>query len=221
MIHWLLAGIILLATTTVALAELDSDAKLEALINRIETLQADFSQTVFDEHGRPVESAFGRFSLRRPSEFLWHYQSPHEQIIVSDGAKLWLYDKELEQVTVRSIDESLSAGPMAILANQQPLAASFSIDDFGIENHLHWFVLTPKSEDDQTTSQFSTMRLAFDPDSDRLRQLELIDVFGRRTAMRLLDMLENPVLNDTLFQFSPPPGVDVIDAAGTPLPAND
>jgi chaperone LolA len=154
-----------------------------------------------------VTEASGRLYLQKPGRFRWDYLKPDAQVIVSDGRNLWLYDQDLEQVTVKSVDESLSSTPALLLAGKSGVADSFTVTDAGTRGGLHWLRLVPKKGD----TDFAELALGFSQDT--LRVMELNDKLGQRTHIEFDDVKRNPRLEQSLFAFQPPDGVDVI---GTP-----
>lgn len=194
----------------------DDAPPLDAFLDQLRSLQADFLQTVYDEDGRPQQQSSGRLFMRRPGRFRWDYRQPYAQQIVADGERLWLYDQDLAQVTVRPLGRALRGGPLVALSGTAPLADNFTVSYQGIEDNLRWYQLRPRSTDNDgdgdDPSQFSELRLGFDLVAEQplLRRLTLQDGFGRRTELRLAGLQRNPPLDDALFEFSPPHGVDVV-----------
>ncbi|MDZ7754441.1 MAG: outer membrane lipoprotein chaperone LolA [Gammaproteobacteria bacterium] len=181
-----------------------TQARLEAFLGRVETLQAEFSQRLFDEQGRPIESSAGRFYLARPDRFRWSYHEPYAQEIVADGSRVWMYDGELEQVTVRGLDDALGSSPARLLSSEAPVGEAFEIRELGDQDGLHWVELRPRDAE----STFSALRIGFD--GATLRRMELQDNFGQNTQLTFEAVEENPALAPETFRFTPPAGVDVI-----------
>ena len=170
----------------------------------LESLQADFVQTVFDEKSQVVERSQGRMAMQKPGRFRWNYREPFAQVIVADGERLWLYDKELEQVTVRSLDEALSATPLALLSGAAPLENAFKVALVTSKDGLRWFELRPKAEQ----TEFTVLRVAFR--GEALQVIELEDVFNQRTRLEFKGLLRNAKIDPALLHFTPPAGVDVV-----------
>jgi outer membrane lipoprotein carrier protein len=173
----------------------------------LESLEADFVQQVFDENARLLEESSGRMYMRKPGKFRWDYQEPTDQLIVADGKRLWLYDKELEQVTVRKLDQALSTTPLALLSGAAPLEDAFNINDVGKRDGLHWYELRPKKQQ----SEFELVRVAFR--GDALSSIELEDAFNQRTRLSFESLQRNIPIDAELLQFTPPDGVDVVGDA--------
>lgn len=179
--------------------------RLDDFFNNVQVLQADFHQTVSDEKGVLVKEAEGTLIMQRPGRFRWDYVSPYRQLIVADGSKLWIYDGDLEQVTVKLMDTALGDTPALLLAGSKPLDEKFMITDLGESNGLQWVDLLPKAED----TSFERVRLGFG--AQELQAMELLDSFGQTTRLDFSNLKRNQAIDAELFTFTPPPGVDVID----------
>ena len=174
----------------------------------LRSLRADFIQRVFDERSQLLQSSSGQMLMQRPGKFRWDYRTPAEQIIVADGQRLWAYDVDLAQVTVRKLDQALSSTPLALLSGAAPIEESFTVGVARIQDGLTWHELTPK----QPQPEFRLLRIAFK--GDALVSLELEDSFGQRTRLDFQTLERNPTLEPALLQFTPPPGVDVVGDTG-------
>jgi len=170
--------------------------RLHDFLAGLETLQADFRQVLLDEKGQTEDESSGQVYLARPGRFRWDYRSP-PQLIVADGQQVWLYDEELSQVTVRAQANALDDTPAALLASTAPVEDSFNIAELG--------------ERDDTASNFDGIKVGFDRDGV-LQTMELQDAFGQITRLEFSAIERNPPLDAELFRFTPPPGVDVIQA---------
>lgn len=198
--------------TLPALAGSTSDAaalRVEQFLDELTSLRAEFRQTVTDAHDRVLERAEGTMALSRPGRFRWDYRVPEQQII-SDGVTVWLYDVELEQVTVRAAGEALAGTPAMLLAGTGDLNKEFEITDAGPQQGLDWTRLTPRQPD----SDFREVRLGFA--GHVLRRMTFFDRLGQTTELELLQLERNPRFDASLFKFEPPAGVDVVGRA----PAN-
>jgi outer membrane lipoprotein-sorting protein len=111
------------------------------------TATARFEQQVFDRAGKTVERAEGTFAFARPGKFRWTYDKPHKQVLVGDGAKLWIHDPDLNQVTVKRMDGAISSTPAALLAGKDDITALFTLKDAGTSDGLAWVEATPKAQD--------------------------------------------------------------------------
>ncbi|MBL8266286.1 outer membrane lipoprotein chaperone LolA [Steroidobacter sp.] len=208
----LLAAVWLTACAQVASAASDPAAgrqKVEGFLNGLQSLQAQFKQTLTDRNGLAVEEAKGTLAIRRPDRFRWDYREPNEQVIVADGARIWLYDADLEQVTVRKLDQTLSATPAMLLSGQGNLQDNFNVTQTSQEGGVYWVRMQPKRDD----TDFKWVRLGFD--GATLKFMELADKLGQTTHLEFAQLERNPALDPSRFSFTVPPGADVIgDASG-------
>jgi len=171
----------------------------------VQSLSGEFEQTTRNEAGETMESSSGTMYLQRPDRFRWNYREPFEQEIVADGRKLWVYDRELEQVTVRPLSEVLGLGPALLLSGDyKTLEESFTIKNQG----KGWVQLIPKRED----WDFQSVRLRM---VDGVPQVVEVDSgLGQITRLELRQLQRNPKIDPAKFQFVPPRGVDVIAPEG-------
>ncbi len=198
-----LALIMLLAPLSNSQAA-DGKDLLKHFLQGLTTLQADFQQVLEqpDEGGTFFSS--GTFFLKRPGRLRWEYKPPNDQLIVADGKRIWLYDKDLEQVSHRSQKAALEGTPAQLLSTSEPLDLHFQIKDLGMREGLNWVELLPKDKD----SQFQWVRLAL---TDKLLQrMEMADNFGQTTHFLFSNVQRNPPLDDKLFDYKPPAGLDLI-----------
>ncbi len=186
-------------------ARADAIEKLKTFIGATHSAQANFTQVVQDQNGKHIQSAAGVMQFQRPGKFRWTYQQPYEQIIVGDGAKFWLYDKDLNQVTVKKLDAALGNSPAALLAGNNEIERGFVLKNSGNRDGLEWLQATPKGSD----SSFSAIYMAFDAQAG-LVVMELNDAFGHKTVLRFAGLQRNPRLSAQQFQFTPPAGTDLI-----------
>jgi chaperone LolA len=178
--------------------------RLKAFVSGARTAEADFTQTVADRSGRVTQQASGRMAFSRPGKFRWDYTAPYEQLIVGDGARLWLYDADLDQVTVKPLGDVVAGTPAALLAGDNAIEKYFRLKDAGESGGMEWLEATPKGSD----SSFERIRMGFR--GDVLTQMELFDHFGQRTTLKLTRFARNPSLPAARFRFTPPKGADVV-----------
>lgn len=178
--------------------------RLKAFVASAKTVEADFSQTVTDKSGRITQQANGKMAFSRPGKFRWDYLKPYEQVIVGDGAKLWLYDVDLDQVTVKPLGDVIAGTPAALLAGDNSIDQYFILKNSGEADGLEWLDATPKNRD----TTFERIRMGFK--GDDLVRMELFDFFGQRTMLKLSHFVRNPSIPASRFKFTPPKGVDVI-----------
>jgi chaperone LolA len=179
--------------------------QLKQFIAETHSAQADFTQMVLDQNGKRIQSASGVMQFQRPGKFRWEYQKPYEQIIVGDGEKFWLYDVDLEQVTVKKLDAALGSSPAALLSGDNEIERDFTLQDLVARDGLEWLQAIPKTAE----SSFEKMLMGFSSRAE-LVVMELYDTFGNYTVLRFSDMQQNPKISAQQFQFTPPEGVDVL-----------
>jgi outer membrane lipoprotein carrier protein len=179
--------------------------KLKNFIAATHSAQANFTQDLQGKDGRHIQSASGTMQFVRPGKFRWVTHKPYEQLIVGDGAKFWLYDADLNQVTVKRLDAALGSSPAALLSGSNEIERSFQLHEAGSHDGLEWLEAQPKVQD----SGFERIRMAFNSQSE-LVVMELHDAYGHSTVLRFTDMKRNPQLASSLFKFAPPKGADVL-----------
>ncbi|MFZ5558671.1 MAG: outer membrane lipoprotein chaperone LolA [Pseudomonadota bacterium] len=179
--------------------------KLRQFIEATRSARSEFTQTVVDGRGRKIQDASGSMEFERPGRFRWTYARPYDQLIVGDGEKVWIYDKELKQVTVRALDQALGSTPAALLAGSNDIEKAFTLSESGAQGGLEWVDAVPKNRD----TTFDRVRLGFDERAD-LRAMELTDSFGQTTRLTFAGFERNPKLDPSRFRFTPPPGADVV-----------
>lgn len=165
---------------------------------------ANFTQVVFDRSMRKLQETSGSMQFQRPGRIRWSYVKPYEQTIVGDGEKLWIHDKDLNQVTVKPMGQALGGSPAALLAGSNDIEKEFRLSAAGVQEGLEWIEATPRNTD----ATFQKVRLGFGRAG--LEAMELTDSFGQTTIVRFSDIVRNPALGPGLFKFTPPKGADVI-----------
>jgi len=176
---------------------------LEKFLVNTQTLQANFQQTLRTHDGEVLQQTEGKFYLNRPGKFRWNYQSPYEQIIVSDGDRIWIYDVELQQVTVQKQSAGLPATPMALLEDGSKLYQSFNVFPLDEQNGVYRLKLQSKTKE----SDFAEIVIGLD--AKGLRFMQLHDQFEQVTDIVFSDISTNTKLSEDIFKFIPPEGVDV------------
>jgi chaperone LolA len=189
----------------VAEAQAGAISSLKGFVSATHSAQAKFTQEVTDQNGKHIQNASGEMQFQRPGKFRWVYQKPYEQVIVGDGAKFWLYDVDLNQVTVKKLDAALGSNPAALLSGSNEIEHGFVLREDGSRDGLDWLLATPKTED----TGFDKVRMGFDAKAE-LMVMELDDAFGHKTVLRFSSMQHNPKLSAQQFRFTPPKGADVI-----------
>lgn len=172
----------------------------------MQTYEADFEQELWSADQRLLEEASGTLALQRPNRFRWNYERPMEQLLVTDGERLWMYDVELGQVTVAPLEDGASASPAMLLSGDEAVRESFNVvGDFSFDG-LDWVRLEPTLPG----TDFTAVLIGFR--ADALERLELIDGLEQVTRIEFSNAKVNLELDEELFEFEPPPGVDVLGA---------
>ena len=180
--------------------------ELRQFVENVKTLSGRFVQTQTDEHGEIVSSGAGAVSISRPGRFRWAYEQPYEQLMVCDGQKIWAYDPDLAQVTVRPAGEALAGTPAELLAQNAKLADNFTIKDLGEKNGLRVVSLEPKSDQ----SDFKSIELWLRAGVPQ--RLKFSDPLGGITEVELRDLKVNTAIDNAQFKFTPPKGVEVVES---------
>ncbi len=192
-------------------AEVDAGYRqVDRFMQGLTGLDAAFKQVLRDSRGQIAEQSAGRLQILRPDRFRWEYATPHAQLIVSDGKRLWLYDPDLEQVTVRALDKTLAGTPAMLLSGSGDLRSGFDVERVERREGVFWVVLVPK----RTDTDFRRMRLGFR--GDALGFMELEDKLNQTTVLEFTGLKRNPLLTADQFTFTPPAGADVIGETSNP-----
>lgn len=208
-----------------ALAHADAVATLRSFVKNVQTGRASFTQTVTSPDGKKTRKSTGTLEFQRPNRFRFAYNGPTEQLIVGDGKKVWLYDTDLNQVTVRPMSEALGATPAALLSggtldkdftlkNVTPVAlassaaAATSMQSSSLaKSSLEWVEALPRHKE----GQFQSVRVGFTKSNGQLAALEILDSFGQRSRLDFAQFESKVALPATRFKFTPPPGADVLN----------
>jgi outer membrane lipoprotein carrier protein len=203
-------AVILLATLALPLASLAHAAsgparqRLNAFATDLHSLKGQFTQTLTDASGQGAKTSSGTLALEAPREFRWDTVTPYRQTIVADGSRVWLYDPELEQVTVRVQSTEEAHSPLTVITDLKQLDRDFTVTERGEHDGLAWLRLTSKAKD----PQFGYADLGFD--TQGLKRMVFEDQLGATTDIRFADWQRNVELPPSTFNFTPPPGADVI-----------
>lgn len=195
---------VLVASLAPVLAGAADVAALKGMLEQTTTARARFAQMVLDKNLKPLQQATGTMQFSRPGKFRWEYDKPHEQVIVSDGSRVWLYDKDLNQVTVRRYDRALGSSPAALLAGSNEIEKNYTFTALGAQEGLDWLEAKPRTQD----TSFEKVRLGFGKSG--LEAMELRDQFGQVTVIKFSTIERNAKLSPDVFRFTPPKGTDVI-----------
>jgi len=196
--------IVCLLSCSALVARADALDTLREFVRDVKTGRASFTQTVTSADGAKKRSSSGSFEFARPNRFRFHYAKPFEQLIVSDGQKVWIYDADLNQVTVRQLTQALGATPAALLAGAS-LEQEFELAAQPSKDGIDWVQATPRQKD----GAFQSMRIGFR--GKELAVVEILDSFGQRSVLQFSQYAANVALPEQSFRFVPPPGADVIE----------
>ncbi|AEL07139.1 outer membrane lipoprotein chaperone LolA [Xanthomonas campestris pv. raphani] len=183
--------------------------ELDAFTRGLKGLDGQFSQKVTDANGRAKETSSGRVALSAPRLFRWEYAKPYKQLIVADGKKVWVFDPDLEQVTVRVQGTEEQNSPLTALIDPARLDKQYDVSEEAAERDgLQWLSLTPKVD---TEASFQMASLGFGKQG--LARMEIVDAVGQRTAITFEGWKRNPAFAADTFRFTPAKGVDVVGDA--------
>jgi outer membrane lipoprotein carrier protein len=178
--------------------------RLDAFAGGLHSLKGRFTQTLSDARGQGTKTSSGTLALEAPREFRWDTRTPYKQTIVADGSRVWLYDPELEQVTVRVQSTEEAHSPLTVITDLKQLDRDFKVTEQGERDGLVWLRLTSKAQD----PQFGYADLGFG--ASGLARMVFQDQLGAITDIRFSDWQRNVDLPANTFNFTPPPGADVI-----------
>ena len=185
-------------------ASADSVQTLQDFVRDVKTGQAAFIQTVTSPDGAKKKTSSGNFEFARPNRFRFTYAKPFEQVIVGDGAKVWIYDADLNQVSSRKIGSALGATPAALLAGAS-LDTDFTLAPLPAKDGIDWAAATPKQKD----GAFQSLQVGFR--GKDLAAVEIIDSFGQRSLLQFSGWQRNPAVEAGRFRFQVPAGADLIE----------
>lgn len=185
-------------------ARADALDDLRAFVRDAKSAQGSFTQRVVSRTRTQSSATSGDFVFARPGRFRWTYSKPYEQVLIADGEKLSIYDKDLNQVTVRKLGDALGSTPAAILFGSNALDRDFVLKDVGVRDGIAWLEASPKARD----TAFETIAIGFR--NGELAAMELRDALGQVTMLEFGNVVRNPKVDASTFAFTPPKGVDVL-----------
>lgn len=210
---WRMAlGIALFAAVGVVCAA-DGVGQLRQFIAATRSAEGEFEQVVAAKSGRKPQQSVGHFAFSRPGKFRWEYEKPYPQLLVGDGQRMWTWDRDLNQVTVRHIGDALGATPAAILFGSGSLDDNFVLSDAGSSGGLDWVEARPK----RAEGAFESLRIGLA--AGELKRMEMKDNFGQTTHISFTRLHPNPPLDPARFRFVAPAGADVIGDMAESVPA--
>ena len=207
-------GAALVVATPAAFAS--GTEQLKAFVAQVRSARGDFVQKEIKAPSKAqapsgmaqptsAGTSSGTFVFSRPGKFIWTYLKPYQQVLQADGENLYVYDKDLNQVTIRKLGGVLGTSPAAILFGSNDLEQNFTLRDAGVKGGIDWLELTPKARD----TQFESVGIGFR--DGNLEAMELHDVFGNVTLLTFSNIQKNPPLKPDAFKFTVPKGADVIN----------
>lgn len=187
------------------------NSTLEQFYDRTQSMQADFEQTITDSKGKVIEVSTGELIFSRPDKFIFEYRSPAEQKYISNSKTLWIYDVELEQVSIKSLDQGLGDSPALLLSSNSNVYQYYDVNNVKLmplsqaqQQSLQWVQLKAKKED----TTFERVLLGFD--EHKLKEMKMYDNFGQLTELTFSNIQLNKSFANRQFNFIAPEGVDVI-----------
>jgi outer membrane lipoprotein carrier protein len=178
--------------------------QLQGFVSKVQAATGNFSQYTVGTQGQTKPAQSGRFAFQRPGRFKWDVLKPYAQQIVSDGQQLFQFDPDLNQVTVRKVDQAIGSSPAAILFGAGSLEQSFAVTALPDKEGLSWLRAKPRNGE----AGFVHVDLGFS--SGLPARIILLDAFGQSTHIELSGIVPNPTLAAETFRFVPPPGADVV-----------
>lgn len=196
--------LILLSVLFAGAVEAAALDRFKAFLRTTQAARANFDQKVQDRSGKLVQESKGSFVFLRPGRFRWEYAKPVDQLIVGDGERVWIYDRDLNQVTVRRLSTALGSTPAALLAGSADVEKAFELSEAGQSNGLEWLEARPKDKE----AGFERIRMGFNVAG--VEAMELTDHFGQTTFLQFSGLQRNPKVDPGEFRFEPPKGADVL-----------
>ncbi|MFJ3045202.1 outer membrane lipoprotein chaperone LolA [Herbaspirillum chlorophenolicum] len=200
------AGAIVFTALTPGRASAAALEQFKQFVASTQSAKGDFTQRlVRNDNGnaKVVNTSSGTFVFSRPGKFIWTYQKPYEQVIQADGEKLFIYDKDLNQVTTKKLGNALGSSPAAILFGSNDLEKNFTLKEAGAKDGMEWLEAVPKSRD----TTFDRIGIGFK--NGMPVAMELHDSFGQISVLSFDSFEKNPPLKVNSFTFTIPKGADV------------
>jgi len=190
--------------------------QLRQFVKTVQSAQGEFAQQQMrtpkpnesQDKLKLIRQTSGQFIFQRPGKFVWDTQKPYEQKLIADGKQLLMWDKDLNQLTIRSANQALAASPAAILFGESALDAQFELEDGGSKTDLQWVNLQPKVKTGQGDLPYT--KIAIGMAAGLPKALELTDGFGSVVLVVFNQMQINPKIEPSRFQFKAPPGAEVL-----------
>ncbi len=181
----------------------DAGSARAALAQRLQSISsfaARFTQEIQGAHGQVLERSTGEIRLLRPS-FRWEVDAPFPQIIVTEGDELKVYDPDLEQLTIRPLEDALEDTPVSLLTRDDVVLGDRFVVTYA---EADAFVIVPSGSD----ALYAEIRLVFAEFG--LAELSILDHLGQYTRVRFEEAPPGTVIHSDDFRLDVPPGTDVI-----------
>ncbi len=198
---------LMLAAAAVQAATGTARARLDTFASNLHSLTGNFTQTLIDPNGHAGKVSSGTLALQAPRQFRWETTMPYKQTIVADGSRVWMYDPELEQVTVRVQSSEEAHSPLTVLTDLKQMDKEFKVAERGEHDGLAWLRLTSTARD----PQFAYADLGFN--AGGLTRMTFKDQLGSTTVINFSNWKRNVDIAPAVFTFVPPKGADVIGDA--------
>ena len=199
--RWAFLLLVLFGQTTAQAAAID---RFKSFVRGTQSARGEFEQKVHDRAGNLTQESKGSFVFQRPGLFRWVYAKPVDQVIVGDGERVWIHDRDLNQVTVRKMTRALGSTPAALLAGSTDVEKAFDLSEAGRKDGLEWLEAKPRERE----AGFERVRMGFNDAG--VQAMELTDHFGQTTYLRFTSLQRNPKVDPAEFRFQPPKGSDVL-----------
>jgi len=188
-----------------AFSEETTITEFELFLADNQRITGEFQQTISGETGELIQSASGEFWVQQPNKFRWDYSKPYIQKIISNGSKVWIYDEDLEQLTIKKVSSAQGTSPLAIFDASKPLNESFIVEQLSSFNGISWIQLIPRAE----TSSFESIDIGLS--EQQLKYMNMHDHFGQTTKLIFNELTAPESINQSVFEFTAPEGVDVFE----------
>tara|TARA_B100001540_G_scaffold310040_1_gene327217 strand:+ start:183 stop:800 length:618 start_codon:yes stop_codon:yes gene_type:complete len=179
--------------------------RLQRYLENYKSLTGQFTQMISSEKSQYIQSSAGEFWIQKPNRFRWHYSTPYVQKIISNGEKLWIYDEDLEQVTIKEASQSIESSPLAVIVGATSLDTAFDVTPVDGLDNLQWLRLIPNAE----ANSFEFIEVGFK--NGLLSKMRLKDNFGQTTYLTFTDVMVDTSIDTNRFEFAVPEGADVFN----------
>ena len=182
-----------------------NEPRLQRYLENYKSLTGQFTQMISSEKSQHIQSSAGEFWIQKPNRFRWHYSTPYVQKIISNGEKLWIYDEDLEQVTIKEASQSIESSPLAVIVGATSLDTAFDVTPVDGLDNLQWLRLIPNAE----ANSFEFIEVGFK--NGLLSKMRLKDNFGQTTHLTFTDVMVDSSIDTNRFEFAVPEGADVFN----------